>query len=178
MSQVQARRLVVTGHDEAGKSRFVTDTTVAPIEAPGAGGVACSLLWGSDSRMHFPDNGEKPTFKSFFPPLEGYRLIETYLPPHGEATESIATVEDLEAVFPGMAETMDPDRPGMHRTASVDLVIVMEGRCVLELEDGEALLAAGDVVVESGTIHAWRNPYGAPCRFLAVVVGAKNDLCP
>lgn len=47
----------------------------------------------------------------------------------------------------------------MHRTQSLDYGIVVEGSIELILDSGEKqLLQRGDVCVQRGTNHAWRNP--------------------
>lgn len=47
----------------------------------------------------------------------------------------------------------------MHRTRSLDFGIVIEGTIELILESGEKrVLRRGDVSVQRGTNHAWRNP--------------------
>lgn len=181
MSDKLARRLVVTGHSANNRSKLASDTTVTGAEIPGQSGVECSVIWGADRKMQFPDNGAKPAYEGFFPPLDGFRLIETYLPARFSASVDASPQGEfagaMDAVMPGLAEAMDAKRPGMHRTPTVDLIVVLEGRCILQLDDDEIPLNTGDVVIESGTIHAWANPYDAPCRFLAAVVGAKNTLC-
>ncbi|MGZ0177600.1 MAG: cupin domain-containing protein [Acidimicrobiales bacterium] len=55
----------------------------------------------------------------------------------------------------------------------------MSGRCVLELDDGATReLAAGDMVVPSGTRHAWRNPSDEPCVLVAVLIAADHTGFP
>ena len=47
----------------------------------------------------------------------------------------------------------------MHRTRSLDYGIVLDGRAELILDSGDTqALGRGDVVVQRGTNHAWRNP--------------------
>ena len=49
--------------------------------------------------------------------------------------------------------------PQMHRTKSLDYGVVMEGEMELILDSGEVhLMKKGDVAVQRGTMHAWRNP--------------------
>lgn len=53
-------------------------------------------------------------------------------------------------------------RPGvtsqMHRTVSLDYGVVLEGEVELVLDSGEVrLMKRGDVAVQRGTNHAWRN---------------------
>jgi uncharacterized cupin superfamily protein len=45
----------------------------------------------------------------------------------------------------------------MHRTRTLDYVVVIEGELVLILDDSEVTLRPGDVVVQRGTDHAWEN---------------------
>jgi quercetin dioxygenase-like cupin family protein len=47
----------------------------------------------------------------------------------------------------------------MHRTVSLDYGVVLEGEVELILDSGETrLLKRGDLAVQRGTMHAWRNP--------------------
>jgi len=47
----------------------------------------------------------------------------------------------------------------MHRSFSIDYGIVLAGELELVLEGGEVVsLGAGDIVVQRGTNHLWRNP--------------------
>ncbi|KAI9732763.1 MAG: hypothetical protein M1834_003701 [Cirrosporium novae-zelandiae] len=53
-------------------------------------------------------------------------------------------------------------RPGalspMHRTVSLDYGVVIEGEVEIVLDSGETRkLSRGDVVIQRGTMHAWRN---------------------
>jgi len=48
-------------------------------------------------------------------------------------------------------------RTVMHRTETLDYVVVIEGEVVLILDDSEVVLKPGDVVVQRGTNHAWEN---------------------
>jgi mannose-6-phosphate isomerase-like protein (cupin superfamily) len=48
-------------------------------------------------------------------------------------------------------------RTVMHRTKTLDYVVVIEGELILLLDDSEVALQAGDVVVQRGTHHAWEN---------------------
>ncbi len=45
----------------------------------------------------------------------------------------------------------------MHRTKTLDYVVVIEGEVVLVLDDSEVILKKSDVVVQRGTNHAWEN---------------------
>jgi hypothetical protein len=55
-------------------------------------------------------------------------------------------------------------RTVMHRTRTLDYVVVIEGELVLILDDSEVVLMPGDVVVQRGTDHAWENRSGLIAR--------------
>jgi quercetin dioxygenase-like cupin family protein len=62
----------------------------------------------------------------------------------------------------------------MHRTKSIDYGIVLDGEIVLSLDDGSELqLTTGDVVVQRGTAHAWRNSSESVTRMLFVMVDGE-----
>ena len=68
-------------------------------------------------------------------------------------------------------ELADQDRhPFMHRTPSLDLVVLIKGSASLVLDEEISQLAPGDVVVQRGTAHAWV-AHGGPALFLAVLIG-------
>lgn len=166
------RRLVMTGHDAAGVSRVVSDQVVTGLPGPAMPGSEVAQLWGSDRPLRYPDNGVMPAYSAFFAPLHGARLVELSLAPRSVRYDAFSN-DDPESSSAPLAT----DRPGMHRTATTDLIIVMEGRVDCELDGERVTLNQGDVLVQNGTIHAWFNPYDEPCRFLAVLVGAENSLC-
>ena len=60
---------------------------------------------------------------------------------------------------------------GFHRTGTIDYVFILDGDIVLQLDDDEKLLHAGDCVVQRRTNHAWRNRGDRPVRLLTVMTG-------
>lgn len=48
-------------------------------------------------------------------------------------------------------------RTVMHRTRTLDYVVVVDGEVMLILDDSEVALRKSDVVVQRGTNHAWEN---------------------
>lgn len=64
----------------------------------------------------------------------------------------------------------------MHRTVSLDYGILLEGEVECLLDSGETrMLKRGDVVVQRGTMHAWRNPSETEwCRMVFVLLPIKE----
>jgi len=62
----------------------------------------------------------------------------------------------------------------MHRSFSIDYGIVLAGELELELDGGELVrLEPGDIVVQRGTNHLWRNPSAETvCRIAFVLIEA------
>jgi mannose-6-phosphate isomerase-like protein (cupin superfamily) len=76
------------------------------------------------------------------------------------------------AELPGIAERFEPDAPGMHRTDTLDYAIILSGEITLELDDGvRKQLSAGDIVVQQGTRHAWRNLGRTPATLAFCMLG-------
>lgn len=48
----------------------------------------------------------------------------------------------------------------MHRTVSLDYGVVLEGEMECILDSGETkFMKRGDVCIQRGTLHAWKNPH-------------------
>ena len=89
--------------------------------------------------------------------------------------DAAAALDELERRMPGAMAVNEPDAPGMHTTDSIDYVLVVAGEATLELDDGaQTVLRAGDVVVQNGTRHAWRNHGTEPATIVGVAIGADR----
>jgi quercetin dioxygenase-like cupin family protein len=140
-------RRVVTGHDDSGKAIVVEDATSKnqPNRRPGT---EASVIWTTEG---FPVNND------------GYwdgaqREVGT--------THANGTVFRVVSFGPG-------NSPRMHRTDSIDYAVVMSGEIDMELDGSTTHLKAGDVVVQRGTIHNWKNTGAEPCVIAFVLVDAK-----
>jgi quercetin dioxygenase-like cupin family protein len=172
-------RRVVTGHDREGKARVVDDREVEPITSQLMPGYAAYRLWGRDERPTFPDDGSPHRAEAWFPPRDGSRFMINVIPP-GEPVpppdlDMAAALAELEREMPGAMAVMEPGAPGMHTTDSLDYVLVVSGEITLELDRGEqTVLRAGDVIIQNGTRHAWRNHGPQPCTIIGVALGADR----
>ena len=174
-------RRVVTGHDESGKSVFVSDEAVAPRVPLLLPGSEFTLLWGGDQTPQFPDDGSMPKWHTYFPPIGGFRFSTFTLPPGtAEADPGQIDVEvalaDAEQKLPGLVGYMDPSDAGMHTTDTIDFEVVLSGKVICELDDGaEVTLKQGDTFVQNGTRHRWRNPGSEPAVLFVALLGAARQ---
>ena len=172
-------RRVVTGHDEQGRSRVVDDQNVEAITSALMPGFAAYRLWGRDQRPAFPNDNSPSDVETWFPPREGSRFMIITHPPEGMTppsdVDTDAAAAELERQMPGVMTSMEPDGSGMHTTDTMDYLMVVQGEATLELDDGErAVVRTGDVVIQNGTRHVWRNYGTEPCTIVAVAVGADR----
>jgi quercetin dioxygenase-like cupin family protein len=62
----------------------------------------------------------------------------------------------------------------MHRTDSIDYIVVMSGEIDMELDEGHSVhLKAGDVMVQRGTIHNWVNNGNETCVMAVILIHAN-----
>jgi len=171
---VDRLRRIVTGVDETGRSRVVSDGP-------------------SPGRFVLPEARFDVLWRTDLPPETGHSTepsdIDQYWmqPPSGTATWVMLDVPPGSAVPSGSASEIadswsrfhdagvyEAGGGGWHRTDSLDLVLVVEGEIVLELDDGAHKLTKGDCVVQTGTRHRWVNRSDAVCRLSGVIFGAMR----
>jgi mannose-6-phosphate isomerase-like protein (cupin superfamily) len=120
--------------------------------------------------------GDRAAREIGVPPPRGgtiFRIAE--FPPGvgGEVRDNEAVLRDF-GIGPDVVRGHPPRHPAIHRTRSVDYVVVLEGAITLLLDDSELTLTAGDVVVQQGTNHAWINRGAATCRLAMVFIDAEE----
>lgn len=171
-------RRVVTG-TRGGKAVVASDERVEPITVALMPGSELHSIWGSDETVELPTDGARPRAEAWFPPVGGFRYILFTLAPDSVTPAPDLDVDaasrEMQEKLPGLFELLEPDHPGMHTTDTVDILLVVSGAIVLELDDGVTVeLQAGDVVVQNGTRHRWSNPHDEPCVLAAVNIGAER----
>ncbi|KAJ5368278.1 uncharacterized protein N7496_008038 [Penicillium cataractarum] len=72
----------------------------------------------------------------------------------------------------------DTKQPLMHRTQSLDYGIVIEGCIDMILDSGEEYtLQRGDIAIQRGTMHAWRNSSKTDWARMVFVLHDSKELC-
>jgi mannose-6-phosphate isomerase-like protein (cupin superfamily) len=60
----------------------------------------------------------------------------------------------------------------LHATNTLDYIVILSGEATIVTETGEAKLRPGDVLVDRGVLHAWRNDGAEPYRAVGVMIPA------
>lgn len=167
------RRLVVAAHNN-GRSVVASDEELPMNPVPGMAGWRMCEVWAAQD-VKLPDSGERQDVPWYFPPVGGFRVMQVVMAPHTAADHDASAVEDADGKPSALANMTD--KPGMHRSASVDVGFIVSGSVICELDDGASMtLNAGDTFVQGGTMHAWSNPFDEPCYMFAVSMGAEHAL--
>jgi mannose-6-phosphate isomerase-like protein (cupin superfamily) len=162
-------RRVVTGHDTDGKSMVIIDGPPAPSGA----------FWFTETAP--VDNGTvgdaAQLVRKLEPPLGGTIFRYAVIPPEDPGIPAEERERTTARLFAQMDAThcrTDTARhPGMHKTRTVDYVVLLSGEVTMLLDKGEVNLKPFDVVVQRGTSHAWVNKGKEPAILAAVLVDAK-----
>jgi quercetin dioxygenase-like cupin family protein len=148
MSQTPTYRRVITGLDESGRSSVVID---APVSSTTSMSGRTRVIWRTDSVP--ADN-------------TGRADID---PGHVDVNR----MGDGGTLF--MIHSFPPDREGepfWHTTDTIDYITMLDGEVVFMTETGEVTLRAGDVMVDRGIKHAWRNDSDKDATAAIVVLPA------
>jgi mannose-6-phosphate isomerase-like protein (cupin superfamily) len=174
-----AYRRVVT-ENVNGKSVVQRDEPMEAYEFKTVPGYEHTLIWVNPAT---PDLSKEQRFDrdpdSVVPGPGGTSLHFVTLPPdslfgdpsfdrEGARNEALVRLK-------GLADHFEREDPAMHKTNTVDYAVVYEGEIWLELDDAKTVhLKRGDVVVQNGTRHAWRNKGTEPVTMLFFLNGAKS----
>src|SRR6266853_958531 len=173
------RRIITANVD--GKSVVQSDEQLSAYEFSSVPGYEHTLIWVNQTT---PDLLTEPRLDcypdSVVPGPGGTSLHFVTFPPSTVFAEpsfdGAAAQKEALVRLRGLADHFEKDDPAMHRTNTVDYSIVWEGEMWLELDDGKTIhLERGDVVVQNGTRHAWRNKGTRPVTMLFFLNGAKEQ---
>ena len=143
-------RRVVTGHSAGNVAKVILDAPASNAKYPGPGMVS-TMIWCTDRAPADIAVGE--TIEDM-----GGRILGTAPPAKGSR---FAIID-----FP------PGNKPHMHRTETIDYVVVIEGEIEMDMDASTVKLKAGDVLIQRGTNHAWANRSGMRARVAFVLIDA------
>ncbi|MFY1599685.1 cupin domain-containing protein [Micromonospora sp. WMMD737] len=170
-------RRIVTGHMPDGETTVIFDNTATEVlEVAGWPGAGVTELWSTDecpADLDQTHDRVRPMRHDPTPQGSLFRVVE--IPPE------TGLAVDTDAAFEAMGTAHRPDaaaksrHASMHRTDSVDYIVVIFGQMTMLMTDGtEVLLTPGDCVVQQGTTHAWVNRGSEPCVIAAVLIDGRR----
>ncbi|MFD2967254.1 cupin domain-containing protein [Sphingobacterium bambusae] len=150
-------RVVVTGNK--GNRSFIANDSLAQDVKEHFKDLVISDIWATDS-MPVAIGQRAETLNTGFPqvPKNGSYVRYVTIPPD----------RDL-----GLEVPAGQKHPLMHQTDTLDYIIILSGELYLILDEEETLLKPGDIVVQTGTNHAWSNRSDHPCVQLAILLDAS-----
>ena len=176
-------RRIVTGHDAMGRSIVISDAppeNVVPNPSdPDRGHIN---FWKTDSVP--ADNGDDADPMAGAPcplaPPKGGTMFRFFqiAPERNEAALSKAERDARMAHMfeaAGATEARIPmgRHPSMHRTHSVDYIVLLKGEVTAILDVGEVAMKPFDVLIQRGTNHGWANYGEEPALLVAVLIDAE-----
>ena len=177
----QLLRRIITDDSEEGRSQILVDGEAAKLLAieetglaeiwsasltPGKLLDATDLLAAEDLKLE-PDAGAVKIRWFSVPPEDDGRS--------GQEKEAAAAMA-FAAVGAAHCRVDTGRHPAMHKTDSLDVIILIKGAVDMLLDDGEAKsLKPGDVVIQKATNHAWVNHGDETALLVAVLINAGKE---
>ena len=166
-------RRIVTGHDANGRSRIAIDGPPLADDGP------LLEVWSAppgplDSRGR-SDQAAGPV--QLCPPAGGskFRYFTIAPIPDGVPVEALESLfADRFAEFGASHCRVDTrHHPSMHKTETLDYIILLRGEVTMLLDEDEVALRPGDVVVQRGTNHGWVCTGPEPALLCAILIDAE-----
>ena len=152
-------RRVITGHDKNGKSIVVLDGPPARSIGEDVGGLF--ELWNTDGNtINTQDNIDRADDEIILsPPSNGskFRYFQINPTPEGIPIDIMQDIAaDAFKKIGAAHHRIDTTKhPAMHKTETIDYIILLKGDVTLILDQEEVDIKPFDVVVQRGTNHAW-----------------------
>ena len=167
-------RRIITGHNQDGKSIVTLDGPPSRSIGEDVGGLF--ELWNTDGSDIIStdeiDRADEDILLS--PPSGGTKFRYFQINPTPEGVPADLIKEATAAAFKKMGAAhhqVDTTRhPAMHKTNTIDYIILLKGDVTLLLDEQEVDLKPFDVVVQRGTNHAWVNNGTDTALFIAVLI--------
>ncbi len=173
-------RRIVTENDAKGRSSVKIDGPAAKVLSVEEAGLA--EIWAAAFGRDLLDGRDRlATEEVRLEPDTGAVKARWFTVPPENDTIPLAD-RQAQAAFAfaacgASAARVDTSRhPMMHKTETLDVIILVKGEVDLLLDSGEAkALKPGDVVIQRATNHAWVNHGTETALLVAVLINAKGD---
>ena len=167
-------RRIVTGHNDNGKSIVTIDGPPARSIGEDVGGLF--ELWNTDgTAVISTDSIDRADDEIILSPPSGgtkFRYFQINPLPEGVPKDMLQEIaaDAFEKVGAAHHRVDTTKHPAMHKTETVDYIILLKGDVTLILDEEEIDIKPFDVVVQRGTNHAWVNNGTEPALLIAVLI--------
>ena len=170
-------RRIITGHNEEGKSVIKIDGPPARSIGEDVGGLF--ELWNTDGNdIISTDSFDRADDEIILSPPDGgtkFRYFQINPLPDGVPEEMMQEIAaDAFKKIGAAHHRVDTSKhPAMHKTETIDYIILLKGDVALILDEEEVDLKPFDVVIQRGTNHAWVNNGDEPALLIAVLIDSN-----
>ena len=167
-------RRIITGHNQHGKSIITLDGPPARSIGEDVGGLF--EIWNTDgSDIISTDEIDRADEDILLSPPSGgtkFRYFQINPLPEGvpDAMMQEIAADAFEKIGAAHHRVDTKKHPAMHKTETIDYIILLQGDVTLILDEEEIDLKPFDVVVQRGTNHAWVNNGDEPALLIAVLI--------
>ena len=167
-------RRIITGHNQHGKSIITLDGPPARSIGEDVGGLF--EVWNTDgSDIISTDEIDRADEDILLSPPSGgtkFRYFQINPLPEGvpDAMMQEIAADAFEKIGAAHHRVDTKKHPAMHKTETIDYIILLQGDVTLILDEEEIDLKPFDVVVQRGTNHAWVNNGDEPALLIAVLI--------
>ena len=170
-------RRIITGHNEKGKSVVTFEGPPARSIGEDVGGLF--EIWNTDGKdVISTDDFDRADQDIILSPPDGgtkFRYFKINPLPEGVPEEILKELaaDAFEKIGAGHHRVDTRKHPAMHKTETIDYIILLKGDVTLILDNEEVDLKPFDVVVQRGTNHAWVNNGDEPALLIAVLIDSN-----
>ena len=170
-------RRIITGHNQHGKSIITLDGPPARSIGEDVGGLF--EIWNTDgSDIISTDEIDRADEDILLSPPSGgtkFRYFQINPLPEGvpDAMMQEIAADAFEKIGAAHHRVDTKKHPAMHKTETIDYIILLQGDVTLILDEEEIDLKPFDVVVQRGTNHAWVNNGNKPALLIAILIDSN-----
>jgi len=175
----ESLRRIVTSDDATGGSSVKIDSGPAKVLAVDEAGLA--EIWTAALGRRLLDGDDRLAREDVrLEPDRGAVKVRWFtVPPEDESVTLAAREAQAAFAFAACgasAARVDTARhPMMHKTETLDAIVLVKGSVDLLLDNGEArALKPGDVVIQRATNHAWVNRGAETALLVAILINAGD----
>ena len=170
-------RRIITGHNQNGKSIITIDGPPACSIGEEVGGLF-EIRNTDGAVIDSTDEVDRGDSAIILSPPEGgtkFRYFQINPTPEGvpwDVLQDLAA-EAFDRIGAAHHRIDTSKHPAMHKTETIDYIILLKGDVTLLLDEEQVRLEPFDTVVQRGTNHAWVNHGDEPALLIAVLIDSE-----